>query len=82
MAKAKIVITGGAGYIGSILVTLLLEKDYAVTVVDNLMYGGEPLMGVWHHNNFEFVYGDIRNKKFIEDLFTKNKYDGVVHLAA
>ncbi|WP_419766209.1 MAG: NAD-dependent epimerase/dehydratase family protein [Arcobacter sp.] len=76
----RVLITGGAGYIGSVLVKLLLEKDYFVRVLDNLSFGGESIIELLNNNHFEFVKGDIRNK---QDL-TKSmqNIDYVVHLAS
>ena len=80
MSKEKICITGGAGYLGSVLTNLLLSKGYKVKILDNLMYGGEQLIEHVQNKNFEFVKGDIRNenhvKKNIEDA------DVIIHLAA
>ncbi len=58
----KILVTGGAGYIGSVLTRQLLEKGYKVRVLDNLMYGGEPIIDLLNSPDFEFVKGDIRNE--------------------
>ena len=76
----SILVTGGAGYIGSILVRQLLEKGFKVRVLDNLRFGGEALLDVLKHPKFEFVKGDLRNAKIVanslEDIW------GIVHLAA
>ena len=76
----NILVTGAAGYIGSVLVRQLLEKDYMVRALDNLTFGGESLISVYNHHNFEFTKGDVRNeddlKRGIEGM------DAVVHLAA
>jgi nucleoside-diphosphate-sugar epimerase len=76
----KVLVTGGAGYIGSVLVRLLLNKGYFVRVLDKLNFGGESLIEVFNNSNFEFVKGDVRN---IEDVKkAMNNIDYVVHLAA
>ncbi|MBP9030369.1 MAG: NAD(P)-dependent oxidoreductase [Bacteroidales bacterium] len=76
----KVLVTGGAGYIGSVLVRQLLEHNYRVVVLDSLMYGGESLLDLFNNNNFDFVKGDIRRE---EDIAMAMKgVDFVVHLAA
>lgn len=76
----KVLVTGGAGYIGSVLVRLLLDKKYVVGVIDNLSFGGEAIVDLLNDDNFEFIKGDIRNeanlKKALKDI------DFVVHLAS
>jgi len=72
----KILITGGAGYKGIILTSKLLEKGYNVTVVDNFMYGYEPILHLVKHPGLEIIKRDIRNG--IENL---KDYDVVFHLA-
>ena len=59
----KVLITGGAGYLGSILSRELLDLGYNVTVYDNLMYKQLSLVDVCHYPNFEFVMGDVRDRK-------------------
>jgi UDP-glucose 4-epimerase len=77
----KVLVTGGAGFIGSNLAPLLIGKGYNVTVFDNLTSGKkESLSKIRDHPNFKFIHGDIRNKEALnEALF---KIDAVVHLAA
>ncbi len=76
----KVLVSGGAGYIGSVLVRLLLEKGYHVRVIDNLSFGGEPIIDLLTHSNFSFIKGDIRDidavKEAVKDI------DYVAHLAA
>jgi nucleoside-diphosphate-sugar epimerase len=76
----KVLVTGAAGYIGSVLTYQLLAKGYKVVGFDILNFGGESLLSVYNHPNFEFVKGDIRNKSEIEPVL--NEVDAVVHLAA
>ena len=78
----QILVTGGAGYVGSTLVMSLLHHQYKVIVVDNLSFGGESLLGVWHHPNFKFIKADITDVGAIKEIFKENAIDGVVHLAA
>jgi nucleoside-diphosphate-sugar epimerase len=76
----NVLVTGGAGYIGCVLVPHLLEAGYNVTVLDRLDYGGDGLLGVHDHPGFHFVQGDIRNQAVVEGVL--NDIDVVVHLAA
>lgn len=76
----KILVTGGAGYVGSTLVPLLLAEGHDVTVLDSLMHGGAPLLGVWANPAFTFKQGDIRERDLVRELLPG--IDAVVHLAA
>ena len=73
-------ITGGAGYLGSILSRELLDLGYNVTVYDNLMYKQLSLVDVCHYPNFEFVMGDVRDKESLLS-YIKNS-DVIFPLAA
>ncbi len=72
----KILVTGGAGYKGTVLTRKLLEQGYKVTLLDNFMYGYEPIMHFATNKNLEIVKHDIRNG--IPDI---RSYDVIFHLA-
>ena len=76
----KVLVTGGAGYIGSVLVRLLLDEGFKVRVFDNLSFGGEPIVDLLNHDDFEFIKGDVRNKADLEKAV--KGVDHVAHLAA
>ena len=76
----RILITGGAGYIGSRLTPLLLAARHQVRILDHLAHGGESLLGVWCHPGFEFIRGDIRDRETVQTALAGR--DAVVHLAA
>jgi nucleoside-diphosphate-sugar epimerase len=76
----RVLVTGGAGYLGSVLVPRLLNDGLAVRVLDSLRYGGQPLLGVWSHPGFDFVRGDIRDSDLVRRSLAG--IDVVVHLAA
>jgi nucleoside-diphosphate-sugar epimerase len=76
----KILITGGAGYLGSILTPHLLSLGHQVTVVDTLMYGQAPLLDDCANTNFDFVYGDVRDERVIQPLVST--VDCIIPLAA
>jgi nucleoside-diphosphate-sugar epimerase len=63
----KIVVTGGAGYIGSVLVPLLLNEGHDVTVIDNFMYGQSPLLDCCAHRSFHVVRGDVRDSRVLDE---------------
>lgn len=73
-------VTGGAGYVGSTLVPMLLAAGHRVRVLDTLLHGGESLLGVWSHPDFEFVRGDVCDRATLRAAVSGN--EAVVHLAA
>jgi len=76
----KILVTGGAGYIGSVLIGRLLEMGITVTVVDNLMYRQTSLLHYLTDPNFTFVRGDVRDERLIRELVSGK--DFILPLAA
>ena len=79
--KIKILVTGGAGYIGSILIPHLLKnKDYEITVLDNLYYKQNSLSQNFYNKNFKFIKADICDFTIINKLITK--FDIIIPLAA
>lgn len=75
-----ILITGGAGYVGIPTVSLLLEGGYKVRVFDNLSWTGDVLLPFLSNPNFDFIKGDIRDRKQLSQAF--QNIDAVIHLAA
>lgn len=75
-----VLITGGAGYLGSILSEHLLKKNYKVTILDNLIYGEQNLNHLCADKNFDFVYGDARNEPLVNSLV--KTADVIIPLAA
>jgi len=83
MLEKKVLVTGGAGYIGSILAGQLLEKGYEVTCLDNFSISNDAhksLLHLAHKPGFKFVFGDVRDKKKLEELVPK--HDVLIPLAA
>ena len=78
--KQRVLVTGGAGYIGSILCEHLLARGYSVTVLDTLLYHQQTLFHLCANPDFEFVFGDVRDEKILAPL-VKNA-DIIIPLAA
>ena len=76
----KILITGGAGYIGSIMVPELINKSIDITVVDNFMYKQSSLNHLCAFKNFNIINGDIRDPKLMQKLL--KDHDLIIPLAA
>ena len=70
--KTKVLVTGGAGYIGSVLTPLLLKEGFQVTVLDNLMFNQQSLLNCTNEKNFEFIQGDICDYNLTNSLIRKN----------
>jgi nucleoside-diphosphate-sugar epimerase len=67
----KILVTGGAGYIGSVLVPVLLEKGYDVIILDNFMYNQTSLLDCCHYKNLEIIRGDTRDENLLKEILKK-----------
>lgn len=80
MASINVLVTGGAGYIGSVLAKALLEEDFAVTVLDNFMYRQISLLDSCSSEKFAVIRGDVRDKKTLSRAM--NGADFIIHLAA
>ena len=76
----KVLVTGGAGYIGSVFVPQLLEKGHQVTVLDNFMYKQNSLLDICYHPRLNVVVGDVRNVELLKKEVSK--HDIIVPLAA
>ena len=83
MTDRHILITGGAGYIGSILTSELLRQNYRVSILDSLLFGGESILPFMSHPNFHFVKADVTESRAVRDAVKNNwqKPDAVIHLA-
>lgn len=82
----KILITGGAGFIGSHVVRRFVNSypNYHIYNLDALTYAGnlENLTDVEHKDNYSFLHGNINDQSYISSIFTKHKFNAVIHLAA
>ena len=76
----KILITGGAGYLGSVIVERLLNVGYEVIVLDKLLFNQTSLLHYTSWPKFKFIYGDVRNEALLEKLC--NEVDAIIPLAA
>ena len=76
----KILITGGAGYLGSVLTTKLLEIGYHITVIDIMDFSKTSLSHLFVKKGFKFIKADVRDKKLLKDLIKKK--DVIIPLAA
>lgn len=76
----KVLITGGAGYIGTSLISRLQDSGYEVTVFDSMLHGGDALLPFFNDVNFHFINGDMRDARAVRDAVKGQ--DVIVHLAA
>lgn len=76
----KVLVTGGAGYLGSVIVDKLLNVGYEVIVLDKLLFNQTSLLQYTSNPNFKFIYGDVRNEELLEKLC--NEVDIIIPLAA
>lgn len=76
----RILVTGGAGYLGTVLTHLLLQKGHSVRVFDSLLYGVRPIVPFFHYRQFSFHKGDIRDEDSLQKA--ADGCDTFVHLAA
>jgi len=78
----RFLVTGGAGYVGSILVRDLLNDGHYVVCVDNLRFGGESLIDIWRHERFTLRKCDLTDFGAVDGIIGDGSFDGVIHLAA
>ena len=80
----KILITGGAGFIGSAVVRLAISRGYSVINLDSLTYASclENVASVSENSRYSFEHADIRNRTELDQIFETHKPDAVLHLAA
>jgi nucleoside-diphosphate-sugar epimerase len=76
----NVLITGGAGYLGSVLTEVLLNNGYRVTVIDNLTYKQTSVAPFAYHSNFDFILGDVTNESILKPLV--ESHDVIIPLAA
>lgn len=79
---SAILVTGGAGYVGSMLCRELLSANYDVVAVDCLLFGGESLVDLLADPRFTFVKADVADAAQMQQVFADHRFDAVVHLAA
>ena len=80
MSDLRILVTGGAGYLGAVLVPALLSRGHAVTVLDSLTYGQNPLLDCCFSSKFNFIKGDICDQDLMTELI--GRFDLIIPLAA
>lgn len=76
----KVLITGGSGYLGSVITGHLLDQGYKVTCLDNLSYGQKSLFAYAGNPDFDFIYGDVRDRELLKKII--GEFDVIIPLAA
>jgi nucleoside-diphosphate-sugar epimerase len=82
MRNQKLLVTGGAGYIGAVLVPELIEEGHHVTVFDAFLYGTDPKSDPIVHERCDKIAGDIRDFALVDGVLREGGFDAVIHLAA
>ena len=82
MSNAKILVTGGAGYIGSVLVPELIHEGHDVTVLDAFLYGTNPESDPITHPRCRRLQADIRDCDHVDSVLKEGEFDAAIHLAA
>ena len=83
VSMKTVIVTGGAGYVGSILTRRLLQNHYRVICIDSLRFGGSALIDIWDHHHFAFKKVDITDYPKVDQIIDDNpNCYGIVHLAA
>lgn len=82
MLRGEILVTGGAGYIGAVLVPELIDEGYGVTVLDAYLYGTNPNRDPLVHERCRRVRADIRDFGYVDSVVKEGRFDSIIHLAA
>jgi nucleoside-diphosphate-sugar epimerase len=82
MSSQEILVTGGAGYIGAVLVPELLSDGHRITVLDAFLYGTDPDSDPIVHERCRRLRGDIRDFEYVDSVLQKGGFDTIIHLAA